>query len=83
MSGMSTSVRRIRVVLAVAPERFADVVRLVRDVGLLIEDEQPLIGTIAGIATEESLPILEGIDGVDAVERDRTFQLHGPDSPLQ
>jgi predicted TIM-barrel enzyme len=73
----------LHVILAVDPQRFADVVKAVRDAGLAVEAEQPQIGTITGTIREDLLPTLEAVDGVDAVECERHYQLPPPDSPIQ
>ncbi|MCE0446646.1 hypothetical protein LT493_24550 [Streptomyces tricolor] len=45
--------------------------------------EQPLIGTAAGTVAEDRIPLLRAVDGVEAVERDRTIRLPPPESPVQ
>lgn len=75
--------RQTRVVLTVDPERFADVSRALRDAGLTVESEQPRICTITGIAAENTISVLETVDGVEAVERERRVGIAPPESPIQ
>ncbi|KUO22234.1 hypothetical protein [Streptomyces dysideae] len=73
----------VGVVLAVDPDRFADVVEALRRAGLTVTGEQPVLGTLSGTVPEDRLPALEAVDGVEAVDRERTIQLPPPDSPIQ
>jgi hypothetical protein len=74
---------RVRVVLAVDPQRFTDAVTALRQAGLTVEAEHPDIGSITGTVAEDRLKTLQEVDGVEAVERERTYQLPPPESPLQ
>ncbi|MFD7260596.1 hypothetical protein [Streptomyces sp. NPDC059874] len=80
---MSSTAPDVRVVVAVDPERFTDAVKALREAGLVLDAEYPDIGSLTGRVAEDRLQGLEGIDGVEAVERDRTYELRPPDSPLQ
>lgn len=73
----------VGVILAVDPDRFAEVVEALRQAGLTVTAEQPILGTLSGTVAEDRIPALEAIDGVDSVDRDRTVQLPPPDSPIQ
>lgn len=73
----------VGVVLAVDPDRFAEVVEALRQAGLTVTGEQPVLGTLSGTVAEDRIPALEAVDGVDSVDRDRTVQLPPPDSPIQ
>ncbi|MEU6666244.1 hypothetical protein [Streptomyces sp. NPDC046727] len=73
----------VGVILSVDPDRFADVVEAARRSGLTVTGEQPLIGSLAGTIAADRIPELAGLDGVEAVDRERTYQLPPPDSPLQ
>lgn len=75
--------RRSRVLLSVDADRFADVVSAVRAAGLTVTQELPGIGVVSGEIAEDRVAALGGIDGVDSVEPERTFQLPPPDSPVQ
>ena len=72
----------VGVILAVDPGRFAEVVEALRRAGLTVTGEQPVLGTLSGTVAEDRLPELE-VDGVEAVERERTVDLPPPDSPIQ
>ncbi|WP_430383666.1 hypothetical protein [Streptomyces sp. P10-4] len=74
---------RVDVVLSVDPERFAETIRAAQAAGLTVTSEQPLIGTAAGTVAEDRIPLLRAVDGVEAVERDRTIRLPPPESPVQ
>ncbi|UUU22426.1 hypothetical protein [Streptomyces sp. DSM 40750] len=73
----------VGVILAVDPDRFAEVVEVLRRAGLTVTGEQPIVGTLSGTVAEERIPALEAIDGVDSLDRERTIQLPPPDSPIQ
>ncbi|MFI0780099.1 hypothetical protein [Streptomyces sp. NPDC021212] len=73
----------VGVIVSVDPDRFAEVVRAARAAGLAVTGEQPLLGTLSGTIDEERIPVLEAVDGVEAVDRERIVRLPPPDSPLQ
>ncbi|MFE9649498.1 hypothetical protein ACFYO0_36390 [Streptomyces sp. NPDC006365] len=73
----------VGVILAVDPDRFAEVVEALRQAGLTVTGEQPVLGTLSGTVAEDRIPDLEAVDGVDSVDRDRTVQLPPPDSSIQ
>ncbi|MGW5968755.1 hypothetical protein [Streptomyces sp. NPDC055186] len=73
----------VGVVLAVDPDRFAEVVEALRRAGLTVTGEQPVLGTLSGTVAEDRIPALEAVDGVASVDRERTVQLPPPDSPIQ
>ncbi|GCB52884.1 hypothetical protein [Streptomyces sp. NL15-2K] len=73
----------VGVVLAVDPDRFAEVVEALRRAGLTVTGEQPILGTLSGTVAEDRIPALEAVDGVDSVDRDRGVRLPPPDSPIQ
>ncbi|MEU3553276.1 hypothetical protein [Streptomyces fragilis] len=75
--------RTVGVVLAVDPDRFDEVVEALRRAGLRVTAEQPLLGSLSGTLSEDRLPALAAVDGVLAVDRDRTVTLPEPGSPLQ
>ncbi|MFF4796996.1 hypothetical protein ACFY1U_01100 [Streptomyces sp. NPDC001351] len=73
----------VGVVLAVDPDRFAEVVAALRRAGLTVTGEQPILGTLSGTVAEGRIPALEAVDGVDSVDRELTIQLPPPDEPIQ
>ncbi|MFF4499711.1 hypothetical protein [Streptomyces sp. NPDC001401] len=73
----------VGVVLAVDPDRFAQVVQALRRAGLTVTGEQPILGTLSGTVAEDRIPALEALDGVDSVDREVTIQLPPPDAPIQ
>lgn len=73
----------VGVVLAVDPDRFAEVVEALRRAGLTVTGEQPIVGTLSGTVAEERMAALEAVDGVLSVDREHTIQLPPPDSPFQ
>lgn len=73
----------VGVVLAVDPDRFAEVVEALRQAGLTVTGEQPILGTLSGTVAEDRVPALEAVDGVESVDRDITIQLPPPDSSIQ
>ncbi|KFF96429.1 hypothetical protein IQ62_36710 [Streptomyces scabiei] len=73
----------VGVVLAVDPDRFAEVVEALRRAGLTVTGEQPIVGTLSGTVAEERIPLLEAIDGVESLDREHVIRLPPPDSPIQ
>jgi hypothetical protein len=73
----------VGVILAVDPDRFAEVVEAARRAGLTVTGEQPILGTLSGTIAEDRIPALEAVAGVESVDRDRTIHLPPPDSPIQ
>ncbi|MGW2637302.1 hypothetical protein [Streptomyces sp. NPDC001348] len=73
----------VGVVLAVDPDRFAQTVEAARRVGLAVTGEQPLLGTLSGTIPEDGIAELRRLDGVESVDRERTYRLPPPDSPVQ
>lgn len=73
----------VGVILAVDPSRFADIVDALRRKGLTVTGEQPTLGTLSGTVAEDRIPALETVDGVESVDRELTFRLPPPDSPIQ
>ncbi|MFF7985728.1 hypothetical protein ACFZDK_42565 [Streptomyces sp. NPDC007901] len=79
----STQSAPVGVILAVDPDRFAEVVEALRRAGLTVTGEQPVLGTLSGTVAEDRIPALEVVDGVASVDRERTVQLPPPDTPIQ
>lgn len=79
----SSSFEPVGVILAVDPDRFAEVVEAVRQAGLTVTGEQPILGTLSGTIAENRIQALKKVVGVLAVDRDRTILLPPPDSPIQ
>lgn len=73
----------VGVIVSVDPDRFAEVVRAARATGLTVTGEQPLLGSLSGTIAEDRIPVLEAVEGVEAVDRERIVRLPPPDSPLQ
>ncbi|NYI07691.1 hypothetical protein [Allostreptomyces psammosilenae] len=63
-----------RVVLSVDPARFAEVVAALRGAGLAVEAEFPTIGSVTGTVAQDRLAALRAVDGVQAVEPERTYR---------
>ena len=73
----------VGVILAVDPDRFAEVVEDARRTGLTVTAEQPVLGTLSGTIAEDRIPALRAVAGIESVDRDRTIDLPPPDSPIQ
>ncbi|MBI0294249.1 hypothetical protein JBE04_07085 [Streptomyces sp. PRKS01-29] len=71
----------VGVILSVDPDRFAQVVAAARRVGLAVTGEQPILGSLSGTIAEDRIPVLEAVDGVEAVDRERIVRLPPPDAP--
>ncbi|MFD7631322.1 hypothetical protein ACFV7Q_35805 [Streptomyces sp. NPDC059851] len=78
-----SEVRKVRVVVALDPDRFDAAVAAARNAGLIIESEMREIGTVVGAVPEDALAALAAADGVEEVKRERTHQLPDPGSHVQ
>lgn len=74
---------RVRVVVALDPDRFDEAAGAARRAGMIIESEQRGIGTAVGTVPEGALAALSAADGVEEVERERGYRLPDPESPVQ
>jgi CheY-like chemotaxis protein len=55
-----------------------------QDAGLRLGDVLPAAGAITGSVDDLALlPVLEAVEGVDAVEPEQEIQLPSPDEPIQ
>ena len=81
--GVPGGPERVELLLSVLDERYSDVLRAVRDSGAEVLEELPDLGTLSVAVPEDQVDALAAIDGVEAVERSRTFRLPPPESPLQ
>ncbi|MFF6918630.1 hypothetical protein [Streptomyces sp. NPDC012466] len=79
----SSQFEPVGVILAVDPDRFAEVIEATRQAGLTVTGEQPILGTLSGTIAEDRILALKEVAGVVAVDRDRTIRLPPPDSPIQ
>ncbi|MGI5375233.1 hypothetical protein ACQEV2_13490 [Streptomyces sp. CA-251387] len=73
----------VGVILAVDPDRFAEVADALRRAGLTVTGEQPVLGTLSGTVAGDRIPALQAVDGVVSVDLERIVQLPPPDSPIQ
>lgn len=79
-------VERVAVTVLVAQRsmtEFDDVVRRCKRAGLQVTRELRLSGVISGTIAPAKIMALEGVEGVDAVERERTYQHPPRDSDVQ
>ncbi|MFF9118590.1 hypothetical protein ACF09Y_23805 [Streptomyces massasporeus] len=65
----------VGVILAVDPDRFAEVIEAVRRAGLTVTGEQPILGALSGTIPENRIQALKKVVGVVTVDRDRTILL--------
>ena len=72
-----------QVVLLLDPDRFDETVLALQDAGVVIDQQNPTIGTVSGRVAEDALAALAALDGVIAVERERSVSLPDPESDLQ
>ena len=63
--------------------RFPEIVRSLREAGLDVTQELESLGIVSGEIDSAKVDDLQQIDGVAAVERQRSYRLAPPDSPLQ
>ncbi|MEU3614730.1 hypothetical protein ABZ725_20740 [Streptomyces sp. NPDC006872] len=73
----------IGVILAVDPDRFAEVVEALQRAGLTVTGEQPILATLSGTVAENRISALQAVDGVESVDRERTIHLPPPEYPIQ
>ncbi|MEV5493466.1 hypothetical protein AB0L47_36795 [Streptomyces bobili] len=73
----------VGVVVAVDRDCFMEAVEGLRQAGLTVTSEQPVLGTLSGTVTEDRINALEAVDGVNSVDRERTTRLPRPNSPIQ
>lgn len=75
--------RRLSVVVSVDPDRWAEALPSLRSAGLEVDSEMEAVGVVSGVVDEDRLGGLDAVNGVEAVEENRTYQLPPPSSPLQ
>lgn len=73
----------IPILVVLDTEAMADTVRTLRAAGMTVDEELPDIGTVRGWVPAGKLHDMQGLDGVLAVEPERTVRLPPPDSDLQ
>lgn len=83
MNSPSPGSEPVGVILSVDPGRFAEVVEALRRTGLTVTGEQPVLGTLSGTIAADRIPELARLDGVETVDRERTYRLPPPDSPVE
>ena len=54
-----------------------------REAGMTVKATHELIGTVTGWIDDSQVSALERVDGVASVERERSYELPPPDSPVQ
>ncbi|MBT2490688.1 hypothetical protein J7E96_19640 [Streptomyces sp. ISL-96] len=79
----SSGASRVRVIVGLDVDRFEEAAQAARRAGMIIESEQPEIGTAVGTVARDALAALAAADGVEDVERERVYQLPDPDAPVQ
>lgn len=79
----SPAASHVEVLISVADGSFAEVTKKVREAGGEVLEEMPELGTLSVSLSEITIGGLADIDGIEAIERPRTYQLPPPDSPVQ
>ena len=64
-------------------DRFPEVVKAVKKVGLKVEEELELLGMVSGSIYSAKLEKLSKVPGVATVEPSHEYQLPPPDSEVQ
>lgn len=77
MSDVSRS-EPVGVIVAVDPDRFGQVAQAARRAGLTVTGEQSVLGSLTGTIAEDRIPLLEAVDGVEAVDRERIVRIPPP-----
>ncbi len=78
-----TAAPQVEVLVSVADGALADVTEKVRAAGGVLLEQMPELGTVSFSLPEDQIDSLGDVEGVEAVERSRTYQLPPPDSPVQ
>ena len=63
--------------------RFPEIVRALREAGLDVTQELESLGIVSGSIDSAKVADLQEMEGVTAVEKERSYQLAPPESPLQ
>lgn len=63
--------------------QYESVVRRCRKVGLKVTQQLKTVGIVNGLIEQEKINALEKVEGVDHVERARSFSLPPPESDVQ
>ncbi|MDQ4074696.1 MAG: ketohydroxyglutarate aldolase [Chloroflexota bacterium] len=75
-----------KVTISVADEykdRFSDIVQQCEAAGLEVEQALPTIGVVSGAIDSDRFDDFSKMEGVAAIERERTYQIPPPDSDIQ
>ena len=64
-------------------ESIDGVVESLRATGMEVEQVLGSLGIVTGSAPADSLDALRGVEGVDSVDEQLSYQLPPPDSPVQ
>jgi hypothetical protein len=83
MTDSEASEAEVAIVVLVDPDRFDATAQALSDAGVTLEQQSREIGIIGGHVRADRLTDVDQLDGVVAVEVERTFQLPPPDSPVQ
>jgi hypothetical protein len=59
------------------------VVESLRATGMQVEQVLGSLGIVTGSAPDDALDALRGVEGVDSVDEQLSYQLPPPDSPVQ
>ncbi|GHB77026.1 hypothetical protein GCM10010377_79190 [Streptomyces viridiviolaceus] len=73
----------VGVIVVVDPGRYAQTVDAARQVGLAVVSEQPILGSLSETIAENRILLLEAVDGVESVDRERIIRLPPPYSSPQ
>lgn len=63
--------------------KISEIVKSLQSVGMDVEQTLPSIGIISGSVSSDQLNNLNGIEGVQHVESERSYKLAPPDSNIQ
>lgn len=80
---VTSGTSQVRVIVGLDVDRFDEAAEAARRAGMIIESEQPEIGTAVGTVARDALTALSAADGVEEVEPERVYQLSDPDAPVQ
>ena len=64
-------------------DRIDEVAERLKETGMDVEQTMQIVGVVTGSIASDRMSSLYSIEGVKAVEADRTYQLNPPDSDIQ
>ncbi|HIK57031.1 MAG TPA: ketohydroxyglutarate aldolase [Synechococcales cyanobacterium M55_K2018_004] len=77
---------KVKITVSIAENhlnQILDVTQDLRSAGMEVEHVMDGIGVVTGAADADQISAIAQVPGVSSVEREQSFQLPSPDSPIQ